>query len=245
MTNRFTRTAVGLLLGLVSLLGLMSLPAAASAGVPVHLRVVTHEGRILLDRNVNTGTATIKPTSTCPTLGGRTGPARTLRGATGMGLLYQASRRFEALQPLKVSDSDFGFVICGIGGEMATGEEWWSIYLNNRAAMTGAEGLKLKKGDSVLFFLSESWARPNPNLLYLNAPAKVRKGVTTRVRVFEYDQNGKRKPASAARVALQGGRSVVTDSRGYASVKITGKTRIVARKSGLIPSNRVQVAIGK
>ncbi|MCB0858147.1 MAG: DUF4430 domain-containing protein [Solirubrobacterales bacterium] len=245
MTNRFTKPAVGLLLGLITLLGFVSLPATASAGTPVHLRVVTHEGRILVDRNMSTGTATIKPTSSCPSLGGRTGPARTLDGATGMGLLYQASLRFKALRPLKVSDSDFGFGICGIGGVMAKGQEWWSIYLNNKAAATGAEGLKLKKGDSVLFFLSETWAEPNPNLLVLKGPGKVRRGATTSVRVFEYDSNGKRRPAAGAKVFVQGSGSVVTDSQGYAQVKISGKTRIVARKSGSIPSNRVYVKTGK
>lgn len=245
MTNRFVRPAVGLLLGLMALAGLVNLPSVASAGVPVHLRVVTHEGRILLDRNMSTGTATVRPTSSCPSLGGRTGPARTLKGATGMGLLYQASLRFKALQPLKVADSDYGFGICGIGGIMAEGQEWWSIYLNNKAATTGAEGINLKKGDSVLFFLSESWAEPNPNLLYLDAPAKVRKGATTKVRVFEYDTSGKRKPAKGAKVALEESGSVMTDSQGYARVKISSRTMIVARKGGLIPSNRVHVTIGK
>ncbi|MBN8868724.1 MAG: hypothetical protein J0H66_02475 [Solirubrobacterales bacterium] len=244
MTKRFTPPALGLLLGLAMLLGLAAQPAAAANKIPVNLRVVTYQGKIIFDSTVKTGTATIKPTSDCPTLGGRTGPARTVTGATALGLLYQASLKYKALRPLKVSDSDFGFGVCGIGGTMAEGEQWWSLYQNYKATSTGAETTKLKKGDSVLYFLSETWQQPNPDLLFLKAPAKVRKGAKVKVRVFEYDSAGKRSPVSEAKVS--GGASAVnTNAQGYAMVKITGKTKLVARQSGLVPSNRVYVSIKK
>ncbi|HRV59861.1 MAG TPA: hypothetical protein P5138_04475 [Solirubrobacterales bacterium] len=242
MTKRFTSPAVGLLLGLALLLGFAAQPAAAAKKIPVNLRVVTYSGKIMFDRTVNTGTATIKPTSACPTLGGRTGPPRTVTGATGLGLLYQASLKYKALRPLKISDSDFGFGVCGIGGSMAKGEQWWSVYQNYKSTSTGAEGVKLKRRDSILFFLSKTWAEPNPNLLFLKAPTKVRKGATVKVRVFEYDTAGKRSPVEGAKVK---GAGALTDARGYTTLKIKGKTKLVARQAGLVPSNRVYVQVKK
>ena len=243
MNNRITSPAIGLLLGLILLLGFATQPAAAASKIPVNLRVVTYSGKIIFDQTVRTGTASIKPTSDCPTLGGRTGPARTITGATGIGLLYQASLQYKALRPLKVSDSDFGFGICGIGGSNAQGKQWWALYNNYKSSMTGAEGLKLKRGDSVLFFLSKTYEQPNPNLLSLNAPTSVRKGAKVKVRVFEWDSNGKKSPVEGAKVS--GATGALTDANGYTTLAITGKTNLVARQASLVPSNRVSVSIKK
>jgi hypothetical protein len=166
-----------------------------------------------------------------------------VEGATGIGLLYQASLKYKALRPLKVSDSDFGFGICGIGGSMAAGEQWWTLYQNYKAASTGAEGAKLKRNDSVLFFLSKTWQQPNPNLLFLKAPTKVRKGAKVKVRVFEYDSAGKRTPVENAKVS--GAKGALTNAQGYTTLTIAGKTRLVARQGSLVPSNRVYVSIKK
>ncbi|MCB0863265.1 MAG: hypothetical protein KDB66_08645 [Solirubrobacterales bacterium] len=242
MTNRITSPAVGLLLGLVLLLGLSSQQAHAGTKVPVQLRIVTFKGKIVFDRTVRTGTAKVKPNDDC--LGGRTGPARTVAGATGIGLLAQASMQYSALKPLTIADSDYGFGVCGIGGIAAQGKQWWSLYNNFKSAPTGAEGLKLKKGDSVLFYLAKTYEQLNPDLLYLNTPAKVRKGVTVKSRVMSFDSAGKKSPVEGAKIT-GGASDVYTDPQGYARVKITGKTRMVARKSGLIPSNRVYVSIRK
>jgi len=243
MKNRFTSPAVGLLLGLVMLLGFASQPAAAANKIPVNLRVVTYTGKIVFDGTVKTGTAKIKPSSACPSLGGRLGPARTIAGATGIGLLSQASVQYKALRPLKISDSDFGFGICGIGGADAKGKQWWALYNNYKASMTGAEGLKLKRGDSVLFFLSKTYEQPNPNLLSLNAPTSARKGAKVKVRVFEWDASGKKSPVEGAKVS--GAKGALTDAKGYTTLTITGKTKLVARQGSLVPSNRVSVSIRK
>ncbi len=250
MTNRFTHPALGLLLGLALLLGFASQPASAAKKIPVNLRVVTHQGKIIFDRTVPTGTAKIKPSSACPTLGGQRGPARTLAGPTGLGLLYQASFRYKALRPLRISDGDFGFGVCGIGGTMAKGEGWWVVRHNYKDAPVGAELLKLKRRDSVLFYYSKSWQETTPDSLYLKAPrwlaksGKVRKGAVVKVRALVVKAaNGKKSPVEGAKVS--GGTAAPTDVRGYTKVKITGKTKLVARQAGLIPSNRVYVSIRK
>lgn len=243
MTNRFTKPALGLLLGLALLLGFAAQPATAAQKVPVNLRVVTYQGKIVFDQTVKTGTASIKPNSPCPTLGGRTGPARTINGPTAIGLLQQASLQFKALRPLSISDGDFGFGVCGIGGQTVKGEQWWSLYKNYKPSMTGAETTKVKRGDSVLFFLSKTYMEPNPNLLSLNAPAKVRKGAKVKVRVFQYDSTGKRTPSEGAKVS--GAQGALTNAQGYTTLTIKGKTKLVARQAGLVPSNRVHVSIKK
>ncbi len=243
MTNRFTSPAVGLLLGLALLLGFVAQPATAVNKIPVNLRVVTDTGKIIFDRTVPTGTAKIKSNSTCPTLGGELRPARTISGPTALGLLYQASLRYKALRPLKLSDGDFGFGVCGIGGTMAKGEGWWVLRHNYRDAASGAEALKVKRGDSVLFYYSSSWKNTNPDSLFLKAPVKVKKGAKVKVRVFKYDGTGKRTPAPNAKVS--GASGARTDAQGYTTLTITGKTKLVAREGNLIPSNRVHVSIRK
>ncbi len=245
MKNRITSPAVGLLLGLALLLGAATQPAVAAKKIPVNLRVVTWQGKIIFDNTVRTGTSKVKPTSACPSLGGRLGPARTIAGPTGLGALYQGSLKYKALRPLKISDGDFGFGICGIGGRLAKDKEWWLLRHNYKDASAGAEALKLKRGDSVLFYLAETWENmENPDSLFLKAPKKVKRGAKVKARVLAVNgKTGKRTPVEGAKIAGAGG--AVTNAHGYASLKITGKTRLVARQSGLIPSNRVYVSIKK
>lgn len=245
MTNRFISPAVGLLLGLAVLLGFAAQPAVAAKKIPVNLRVVTWQGKIVFDKKVRTGTAKIKPTSPCPSLGGRLGPARTIAGPTALGALYQGALRFRALRPLKLSDGDFGFGICGIGGNTAKDKEWWLLRHNYKDAPVGAESLRVKRGDSVLFYLAESWENTdNPDSLFLRAPAKVRKGAKVRVRVFGYDgQTGKRTPVAGAKVS--GATGARTNANGVTVLKITRRTRLVARDGSSIPSNRVHVTLKK
>lgn len=242
MTNRITSPAVGLLLGLALLLGLGSPPAAAAKKIPVNLRVVTHQGKIIFDKKVRTGTTRVKPNAAC--LGGRRGPARKVRGATAIGLLYQASLRFKALRPLKLSDGDFGFGVCGIAGISAQNEEWWVLRHNWKDAAGGAEVTRVKRGDRILLYLSKTYMETTPDSLALVAPrTKVRKGARLRVRVVSVSGTGKRSPVRGVKV--RGADGARTNARGYTRLTITGKTKLVARSGDLIPSNRVYMKIRK
>ncbi|MBN8867708.1 MAG: hypothetical protein J0H98_09150 [Solirubrobacterales bacterium] len=241
MTNRITSPVVGLLLGLAMMFGLLAQPAVAANKVPANLRVVTWKGKIVFDGTVKTGTAKIKPNTDC--LGGSAGPARTVTGATALGLLYQASLRYKALRPLKLSDGDYGFGICGIGGQAAKDKEWWVLRQNYKDTMTGAETTKVKRGDKILLYLAKSYEETTPDSLFLNAPAKVRRGASVKVRVWSYDGKGKRTPAAGAKVG--GAAGALTNVQGFTTLKITRRTNLVARSGSLIPSNRVRVAIRK
>ena len=56
-----------------------------------------------------------------------------------------------------------------------------------------------KPGDEVLWDLAPSY--PYPNELALEAPERARPGVPFEVRVFSYDEKGKRKPVAGAKVS--------------------------------------------
>lgn len=253
MTNRITVPVPGVILGLTLLLSLLAAvvlaPAASAAGkVPANLRVVTWKGKILYDGKIQTGSARIKPKSDC--LGGGAGPARTVAGPTALGLLWQAARKSQntkqatkksaGLRPLAISDGDFGFGICGIGGNNSTGEEWWALRNNQKDTTTGAELTTLKRNDSVLLYLSKSYMEPTPDALFLKAPAKVKKGKFARVRVFAYNGAGKRRPAEGVGIV---GTTVHTNAKGYARFRVKRRIRTAARLPGFIPSNRAVIKV--
>lgn len=246
MTDRITSLAPRVLPGLSLLLfaavSILALPPATQAAgkVQANLRVVTWQGRILFDGKARTGTTRVKPNSDC--LGGSAGPARTVAGPTALGLLVAATKKPVAkkLRPLEISDGSFGFGICGIGGVSAQNEEWWVLRQNQKDTTTGAELTMVKKNDSILLYLSKTWMEPTPDTLLLKAPARVRKGSRARVRVFSYTGTGKRSPVEGARVK---GAVKPTNANGFTRIRINGRTRTVARKSGLIPSNRTVIRI--
>lgn len=242
MSNRITSPVPGLVLGLSLLLVLIAAavlapPATAAGKVQANLRVVTWQGKILFDGKARTGTARIKPNTAC--LGGEPGPARTVSGPTALGLIAAASKKSAALRPLKISDGEYGFGICGFGNTVAKDPQWWVLRTNYRDASAGAELVTVKKNDDILLYLSKTYMDDTPDSLFLKAPAKVKKGKFARVRVFKYTGAGKRSPVKGAKVPG----AKPTNAKGFTRVKIRKRTRIAARQPGLIPSNRVVIGI--
>lgn len=243
MSSSFVSPARVVGLGLSLSLLLLAGPAAAAQKVPATVRVVTWQGKVLYDKKLKTGTTTVKTSGKADCLGGSPSNGRqTVPGATALGILQRASQKAEQLRPLLLSDAfDFGLGLCGIGDSAATGEQWWALKHNHASPSTGGEGTSLRKNDVVLWYLSESYNLPTPEELYLKAPVKVKKKSPTRVRVFAYDDAGKRRPVAGAKV--KGADSAPTNSNGYTRVELKKKTRLIARASGLIPSNRVTVKV--
>lgn len=242
MSNRIISPVPGLLLGLSLLLVLAAAtilaPAADAAGkVQANLRVVTWQGKIIFDGKVKSGSTRVKPNTEC--LGGSPGPARTVGGPTALGLLVTAAKQNRALRPLRISDGEFGFGICGIGGNMVKDENWWQLRTNYRDSSTGAELTTLKKNDTILFYLAKSYMETSPDSLVLRAPARVKRGKFARVRVVKFNGAGKASPAKGARVPG----AKPTNAKGFTRVKIRKRTRLAARMPGLIPSNRVVVKV--
>ncbi len=215
--------------------------AIATAKVPVDLRVVGGGGKVLAEEALRTGTTSVptSPKATCFGKGtGGSGRAVKIKGATALGLLGQAAKSTAALRPLLLTDSfDFGLGICGVGGYSATSKLSWYLKVNHKDPELGGELVKLEAGDEVLWALEPY---PYPNELSLVAPAEAGAGAPFEVRVFAYDDKGKRKPAGGATVT---GASAPTDAEGRATVTLTGAATLRATHGKDIPSNQAAVCV--
>jgi hypothetical protein len=237
-----TRLAAACALALILVLSTAAL--AAAKGTRAELRVVNAAGKQLAEKTLKTGTVKVptSPKATCLGKGtGGSGKAVTVKGATALGLLAQASKSTPALRPLTVTDhflSEFGLGLCGVGGFVGKGGASWYLKVNHKNPELGGELVKLKPGDEVLWALAKY---PYPNELSLVAPSEATPGVPFEVRVFSYNDKGKRKPAAGAKVT---GAPTPTDSAGRTVVTLTGPTTLVATHGKDIPSNQVAVCVG-
>jgi hypothetical protein len=224
----------------------LSLPLAASAvakGVSADLRVVGKGGKVLTEQTLSTGTTAIKTSKKANCFGAGTagsGKSVTIKGATALGLLGQASKATASLRPLLVTDAfDFGLGVCGVGTSKVSGKSSWYLKVNHKGATVSGDAVKLKPGDEVLWDLAPSY--PYPNELSLVAPESALGGQPFQVTVYSYDEKGKRKPVSGATVT---GASGPTDSAGKATVTLSAPASLVATHGKDIPSPAEAVCIG-
>jgi hypothetical protein len=230
----------------LAVLLLASMTAAAAAKVPVGLRVVGGGGKVLAEEALETGTTSVptSPKATCFGKGtGGSGKAVKIKGATALGLLGQAVKSTAALRPLLLTDAfDFGLGICSVSGYSATSKLSWYLKVNHKNPELGGEAVKLKAGDEVLWALEPY---PYPKELSLVAPAAAADGVPFEVRVFSYNDKGKRKPAAGVTVT---GATAPTNAEGRTTVTLTGPISgpftLGATHGKDIPSNQVQVCLG-
>lgn len=230
--------------GACALALVLSLVLAATAlakGTEASLRVVGKGGKILTEQTLKTGTIAVKtsPKATCFGAGtGGSGKPATVRGATALGLLAQASKTTAALRPLLITDAfDFGLGICGIGGSSVHGKSSWYLKVNHVGQQVSGDAVKLKRGDEVLWDLAPSY--PYPNELALEVPDDTTSTAPFTVHVFSYDEKGKRKPVSGATVT---GATAPTAADGSTTVSVTGPTLLQAKHGKEIPSPVVCVA---
>ncbi len=236
-------------LGAVFALALISmLPLAASAaakGPVAELRVVGKGGKVLSEGPLGlAGSASVKasPQASCfgPGSGG-SGKKVSVKGATALGMLVRAAEFRKALKPLLITDhfvAEFGLGLCGVGGVKATKTSSWFIKVNHKVPSMGGEKVKVHAGQEVLWAYG---AYPYPDELVLLAPGHVRVGKPFGVRVFAYDEKGKKAPASGVTVS---GASGPTDQAGRATVTLAAPARLIARGDGDIPSARVPICVG-
>ena len=213
--------ALALTLTAVGAIAATGATTKAGKGAIVDLRVVGKGGKVLAEEDVRAGTIAIKtsPQANCfgPGTGG-SGKSVTVNGATALGALAQAAKSTPSLRPLLITDAfDFGLGICGVGKSKVSGKASWYLKLNHKGAQVGGDAVKLKAGDEVLWDLAPSY--PYPNELDLEAPERAETGVPFTVRVFSYDEKGKRKPVAGAKVA-GAATPVVTGADGSATVTL-------------------------
>jgi hypothetical protein len=225
----------------LALLMLISITATASAKkVEADLRV-TAGGKVLAERTLKTGPASI-PTSrraTCFGKGtGGSGKSKGVGAPTALGLLAQAANRTRALSPLRITDAfSFGLGVCGIGGHHATSRLSWYLKVNHENPELGGEAVRLKPGDEVLWALA---AFPYPDELALQAPRRATAGSPFTVRVLSYDDKGKRRPVTGAGVT---GAAAPTDAKGRTTVTLDRPRSLRARHGKDIPSNGAGVCV--
>jgi hypothetical protein len=213
--------------------------ATAVAKTSADLRVVGSGGKILAEETLKTGTTSVPTSSKATCFGkgtGGSGKAVKIKGATALGLLGQAAKSTASLKPLLLTDSfDFGLGICGVGGSSASSKLSWYLKVNHKNPELGGEMVKLKAGDEVLWALEPY---PYPSELSLVAPSEATAGAPFEVRVFSYDDKGKRKPAAGAKVT---GGQAPTNAEGRTTVVLSDPTVLVATHGKDIPSNQVSV----
>lgn len=221
----------------------LSTAAVAVAKGPVaDLRVIGGGGKVLADDSFGAMTASIKtsPQATCFGAGtGGSGKTVTIKGATALGMLIQASKFTSTLKPLQLTDAfSFGLGLCNIGSSKATKALSWYLKVNHENPELGGEAVKVKAGDEVLWALA---AFPYPAELALSAPTKAMAGKPFGVRVYSYDDKGKKKPAAGVTVS---GASAPTGADGRTTVTLAKPRSLIARHGKDIPSNQVAVCVG-
>lgn len=219
--------------------------SSTGSKAPVEVRVVTWKREILVDKPVVAQTTTVPTSSQATCFGGSpTDGSRTLAGTTALGALQRVTAGVEGLRPLLLTNAfDFGLGLCAVGRLAPAGEEWWALKVNGALATTGGDSTYLKAGDRVLWYLDRSYNAALPDELRLVAPARVRKGAVTTVRVIAYDGAGKSRPAQGVRVFVGPDLAGITGASGRIGVRIDSTSRLVARSADAIPSNRAVVAV--
>jgi hypothetical protein len=224
---------------------MISAVAAAGAKGPVaDLRVVGAGGKLLAEDSFGVGgEVTIKASRKATCFGGGTGgsgmPVK-VKGATALGMLMRAAQFTASLKPLLITDhfvDEFGLGICAVGGTASSGKNSWYFKVNHKSSAVGGELAKLRTGDDLLWAFG---SYPYPDELALSAPDQVQANVPFQVRVFAYDEKGKKAPAAGVTV---GGASGPTDAAGQATVTLSAPALLLAKHGKDTPSNREAVCV--
>jgi hypothetical protein len=226
-------------LALIALLA--SAPVAYATRAKVDLLVVGKKGKVLTDQSLVTGPTSVKtsPKATCFGKGtGGDGKSVKINFPSALGALSQAARSTPSLKPLLVTDAfDFGAGLCGVGPSTATKTLSWYLKVNHKDPERSGDKVKLHEGDEVLWALA---GYPYPKELSLVAPPEATAGLPFVVRVYGYDDKGKRSPVKGALVT---GGAGPTDSQGRTTVTLAQPAAIRATDANDIPSAAEEVCV--
>jgi len=222
---------------------LLSTAALATAKGPVaSLRVIGAGSKVLDEDSFALAPASIKasPQATCFGAGtGGSGKTVSVKSPTALSMLVQASKSTPALRPIQLTDAfSFGLGLCNVGHSKATKKLSWYLKVNHVNPELGGDSVKVHAGDEVLWALAPF---PYPEELSLVAPRVANAGEPFEVRVFAYNEKGKRKPVKGATVT---GASAPTGSDGRTTVTLQKAQLLFARHGKDIPSNGAFVCAG-
>jgi hypothetical protein len=137
-----------------------------------------------------------------------------------------------------------------IRGETPSGDDYWSVWVNNKAIAVSACKAELQEGDEVLYFVDRctfdgtGCSNDPVEPLAMTAPASVTAGAIAEVSVRKYNASGVSAPVAGARVSGPGV-DVTTDAAGKASVTFAqaGDVAVRASKAGLVRSATSVVSV--
>jgi hypothetical protein len=209
----------------LALLALLALLAFASAALAEGPATVTVEVEGLSETKLPPTQVT---TTTAPVVKNNSegNPEGSCSGTSAIGALQLASAgNWSGPWSSKYNQ----YEIYSIEGETHLFEEsskanyYWSFWLNDQEASTGACEAQLESGDRVLFFPAcYGEACPtSPTPLGIEAPATANVGEAVTVTVKQYNAKGEATPAVGATVS-GGGVNATTDSQGHATLKFSG-----------------------
>lgn len=240
--RKLTVTCAGALIAALALMAVPSISGAATA--PVDIRVLTADGKTIVDQRQYVAPIKARTSARASCFGegtGGSGAAVSLPGLTALGALYNAAPTNRALNPILLTDHDFGFPglgLCGVGGPTPEGQ-FWFLKTDRKNPQVSGDQAKLKRGSTALWYLMPfDDCDPNPpyacaSELVLTAPARVKPGTPFTARVTAFDDAGKRTPVEGARVT---GAAKPTDASGRTQVTLRRAQRLVASRDGAVPS---------
>lgn len=208
---------------------LVAAAPAAAAGTKVSVRVEGKSRTLLAPTVVKTHAGWI-------TKGGA--PTGKCSATSGQGALDVATHHRWAGS---FSTSLGSYFIKTILGETDNGPNiYWSIFVNNRSASTGACGITLHAGDQLLFAAAKYPEYP----IAIQAPSTATVGHSFNVSVVWFNAAGKAKPLAGATLST-GGRSGKTNSHGIVSLTAThpGTFVLQAEKTGYIRASAARVVV--
>lgn len=223
--------------------GALCAPAIAGT-VGADLRVLNTAGKVLADQRQYTDSVRIRTDRRADCFGaGNEGSGEVARISrpTALGLVIDAAATDRDLRPVSLTDAfDFGLGVCGIGGFDASAERYWYLKRDHKGSQVGGDSLRVRKGDDILWYLAPTSLPRPPDELALVAPVRSEKAGLFTVRVFSWNDAGRRSPVAGAEVT---GADLPTDAEGRATVALAQTTNLVARHGTDIPDD-AKVCIG-
>jgi hypothetical protein len=230
-----SRRIIGSVIGALAVAGLAAPVAHAGAPAKVTVRVVGPSSTLA----AATLTTTTKPVV-------KDGiAAHACSGTSAAGALEQATHGKWTASYF----SGLGYAVDTIGGVKPAGFDYWTLWIDGKASMTGLCDSELQPGDQVLEFVCHDATAPdyackNRPLALIGPKGRVRPGHAFGVRVVTLKDDGTTVPAPG--VTIHGGASPVkADANGRAQVVLAaGESALRATRAGDVPSAPLDCAIG-
>ncbi len=134
-----------------------------------------------------------------------------------------------------------GYALDSVDGVRPAGFDYWTLWINGRASMTGLCDTELQAGDEVLEFVCHdaqppAYACANRPLALVAPKRRFQANVPVAIRVVELNDDGTTTPAPGATVT-GGIRGARANARGVANVLLpAGQATLRATRAGDVPS---------